>query len=144
MKVLSFLKIAAVSAFMLVGVSVSAPAQAAVGSWNDTANGPTITQTNWGFLSGWANPSASTPSTAIMTGGSWAISCFSYPAGFVQYLDIPSYNTVPLATQSGSFTAGGISANQSMRFMVGIISNPTRAIAPVVCGGHQLAIFYQY
>jgi len=44
MKTLLFIKVAALAALMLVGVSVAAPAQAATGNWNSTANGPTIYQ----------------------------------------------------------------------------------------------------
>jgi len=145
MKAISFLKIATVAAFMLVGLSVSAPVQAAgVGSWNDMARGPKLYQTNMYYNSGWVTPPASIPPTATMTGGSWVVKCFSYPVGFKQYLYIPSYGYARLSSRSGTFKASGISANQSMLFTVGIISNPTRVIVPVDCGGHQLAIFYNY
>ena len=144
MKTPPFLKLAALSALMLAGISVAAPAQAATGNWNGFANGPTLYQTMWQYDSQWMSPPDSVPASALMTGASWVVNCNSYPTGIAEYLHIPSYGYYQLPSISGYVGASGIPAKQSMRFSFYIWSNPPRVIAPVVCGGHQLSVYYQY
>ncbi len=78
MKTLPFIKVTALAALMLVGVSVAAPAQAATGNWNSTANGPTIYQSQWQYDSSWMTPPVSVPSTATVTTVSWVLNFINY------------------------------------------------------------------
>lgn len=151
MKTLSFLKIAAVATLMLVGVSVAAPAQAAVGNWNSTANGPTIYQTNYLYHSSWMSAPASVPSTAITTSVSWSIKFSNYyPVGLESYINPASGGYYgPLPGNSGYAGFYGLSAKQSFRYGFYVRQSTTYLLAsvygsPAYGGGHQMNINYEY
>ena len=151
MKALSFLKLASAAAFMLVGVSVAAPAQAATGTWNGFATGPTMYQTNWGYHSSVMTPPGSVPSTADVYYLSWSASFSRYPSGLAVHLcstNSPCYYMG--GASGGGYVASG-TYNASDQFQFGFIDNqPTtytyssKFLSNPVGGGHQLFVAYQY
>ncbi|MBL4692878.1 MAG: flagellar protein FlhE [Magnetovibrio sp.] len=143
MKAISFLKIAAVTALMLVGISISAPAQAAA-SWSKQANGPTMYQTNWQYNSTWMTPPASVPSTAMMTSVYWTTKFSYYAPGLTVYLHAANQGYFKLPSLNGNSAASGIYAKQAFRYAYIAKSSPTRMIAPSYGGGHQISVNYQY
>jgi hypothetical protein len=147
MQALSFLKIAAVAALMLVGVSVAAPAQAATGNWYDTANGPTMYQTNLWYNSGTMSPLVTPPVGAYVTSVYWTISLSYYPATtYAQLIAASSghYWNLPSISGSGSGSTS-IPANQNFYFRFAVGTPTTQTLSPPVYGGgHQLNVNYAY
>jgi len=147
MKAISFLKIATVAAFMLVGLSVSAPVQAAgVGNWNSTSNGPTIFQSQWQFDSSWMVPPGRVPSTAKVSTVSWVLHFINYvPANQFAYLNAGSTYWGPIGLSGNGGIGVGISAKQNFRFSFWNNTFPAKILTPTVyTGGHQLNVNYQY
>lgn len=149
MKTVSFLKIAAVAALMLVGVSVAAPAQAATGNWNSTANGPTMYQTNYAYYSTWMSPPISVPSTAWMTSIYWNSNFSWYPSGLTAYFMTELNGYAQLPSLTGSSAIAPLAAKQSIRFGFVDYASQTytyssQSLPNPIGGGHQLNINYQY
>jgi len=152
MKAISFLKIAVVAAFMVIGISVSAPAQAATASWSGNAgNGPTLYQTNWYYTSGIMSPPSGIPITAHVSYLSWSANFTRYPSGLQVFLcstNSPCYY-MGGASGGGYVTAGTYSPRDQFQFLFRDYQSTTYTYAShsqnnVVGGGHQLFITYQY
>jgi len=147
MKALLRTKIAAVTTVMALGLFATA-AQAALASWSDTANGPTIYQTNRLYNSSWMNAPAGIPSTAKVT----KFYYFTYPSYFPvgMYIGIcPSDaggGCYWKTSQSGSVSpSDNRNANQSFRFGFYVSQATNHMFTPPISGyGHQLSVNYAY
>ncbi|MBL4748636.1 MAG: flagellar protein FlhE [Magnetovibrio sp.] len=153
MKSISFLKIAAVAAFMAVGISVSAQAQAGTGTWNSTASGPTMYQTQWTYYSRVMTPPARVPSTAQVNYIWWADKFSWFPSALTTYLcSTNSAYCYQIGGTSGGYSipTGYYNASDQFQFAFrdkdpspahtyssSFQSNP-------IGGGHQLFLGYQY
>ncbi|MBL4691949.1 MAG: hypothetical protein JKY92_01285 [Magnetovibrio sp.] len=146
MKVLSFVKTAAVAALMLVGASFAAPAQAASGTWSDIAYGPAIYQSRWQYNSGWMAAPRSIPTRATVSSVYWSVNFINYiPANQYVYINSGPTYWGPIGLRGSASLGFGVSAKQSFRFSFMNTSWPVRVFRrPVYTGDHQLVINYNY
>jgi len=152
MKSISFLKIAAVAAFMAVGISISAPAQAGASSWSGTATGPIMYQSNWDYHSSVISPPSGLPSTARVYYLAYSAKFSRYPSGLQVYLC--STTSVRCYYMGGVIGRGYVTPGiygASDQFQFGFRDQQYKAYtysshfqSNPVGGGHQLTITYQY
>ena len=155
MKALSFLKIAAIASFMLVGISMSAPAQAGTGDWTGFATGPTVYQTKWAYYSSLMTPPSSVPRTARVNYISWSAKFSWFPRNLGTYLcSTNSAYCYQLGGASGGYSVNTSFYKASDQFQFAFQDNdpsPAHTYSShnppqpnPIGGGHQLLLSYQY